>query len=384
MKKDTSVLNGVRAFSALWVVTAHCVIWGGAVGIIPMPSPKIAVDAFIVLSGFLMSFTVAARESHEPMRLAENWFRFYARRFFRLAPAYYLSLILVVLFASSFLDGYSQLRELRPEQWRNDVTYDPKNVVFDAQNLLLHFSFLFGLFPSYSFSTFLPDWSIGLEMQFYIAFPAVILAMRRFGVGKTAIVLALLSYAIVLGIKVAVSMGLMSAYREPSLLFYRLPIFMSGMLIFEAMNGHATNRFRYVLLALGLCAPMVWSYRLSVLLLLALVALMACAVVWDEAEIPQLGWLRKLCRTKIVNLMSDLSYSVYLFHGLFLSIVGSRVAYAAKSAGISVGPRTILMWLVVIFLTYLFAYFAYRLIELPGIRLAARLLQRNRGQAVSA
>ena len=35
-------------------------------------------------------------------------------------------------------------------------------------NVFTHATFMFGFLPDYSFNTVLPDWSIGLEMQFYL------------------------------------------------------------------------------------------------------------------------------------------------------------------------------------------------------------------------
>lgn len=76
--RDTSFLNAFRGAAALWVVVAHCMIWGG-VPFNPIPDPKLAVDLFMLLSGFLMLYTVD--------RSRKDWGRFGLRRFFRLAPA---------------------------------------------------------------------------------------------------------------------------------------------------------------------------------------------------------------------------------------------------------------------------------------------------------
>ncbi|MGZ4971449.1 MAG: acyltransferase family protein, partial [Limisphaerales bacterium] len=57
-------LDGLRGGAALWVLVAHCMIWGGWYGV-PVPSPKIAVDIFMVVSGFLMVFQYARREGVE-------------------------------------------------------------------------------------------------------------------------------------------------------------------------------------------------------------------------------------------------------------------------------------------------------------------------------
>ncbi|GMG90259.1 acyltransferase [Cupriavidus sp. TKC] len=351
-------------------------IWGGWWTDVPFPAPKIAVDVFMVLSGFLMAYTVSARSDKEPMTLRWNWMRFYVRRYFRLAPAYYLSLALAVLLAGEYLTGYAQLRALNPTAWQGDWVYDPMRTQYTFGNILLHLSFLFGLFPTYSFSTFLPDWSLSLEMQFYIAFPIIYVAMRRFGAARIAVALAVLSYLLKWGIDKAVGAGLMSFYYEPSLLFFRLPIFLAGALVFEATRP-GLSRLRqavYVALALAFCFKMVDIYKIQVFWLVVPTALMAVFVLPCAALASKLQWLSKLCRSRLVTFLSDVSYPVYLFHGFFLAIVGSRIGHAAKAAGYSLAVGTVGIWLAVVVLTTGFAYLVYRLVELPGIRAGARIL----------
>jgi hypothetical protein len=105
----TAHLNFFRGVAALWVLSYHCVIWSGAAASNPLPDAKLAVDVFMVLSGFLMAHTVTLHETAEPMERAANWVRFYARRFFRLAPVYYLALAGVFLIEPAFRDGYQAL-----------------------------------------------------------------------------------------------------------------------------------------------------------------------------------------------------------------------------------------------------------------------------------
>jgi peptidoglycan/LPS O-acetylase OafA/YrhL len=74
--------------------------------------------------------------------------------------------------------------------------------------------------------------------------------------------------------------------------------------------------------------------------------------------------------------MSDVSYSVYLFHGLFLAIVGSQIGMSAKSSGWPLVVGTLAIWLAVIALTYTFSYLVFRFVELPGISLGKAIIDR--------
>src|SRR5262249_6832637 len=90
MVRELAFINLFRSIAAFWVLAAHCMIWGGWYGL-PLPSAKIAVDLFMMISGFLMASNALARGSIEPLGSLRSWLRFWLRRFFRLAPAYYVS-----------------------------------------------------------------------------------------------------------------------------------------------------------------------------------------------------------------------------------------------------------------------------------------------------
>jgi len=180
-KSDYAFIVLFRGMAALLVLVCHCVIWAGWHGIRNF-NAKIAVDVFMIISGFLMTAGAHIRNREEPLYLVQNWARFWLRRFVRLAPAYYLSLGLAVVLGPWFLGGYREWQSLNPLTWTGTTVYDPARIDYSITNILLHLSFLVGLHPTYSFSTFLPDWSLSLEMQFYAVFPCLFLALRRGGI----------------------------------------------------------------------------------------------------------------------------------------------------------------------------------------------------------
>ncbi len=199
----------------------------------------------MMISGYLMAANACARNHFEPLATPRNWLRFWLRRFFRIAPAYYLSLALAIAASSYFLVGYEELQNLNPAKWHAGRVYDPARIEYTLTNILLHLSFLFGLHPSYSFSTFLPDWSLSLEMQFYFVFPALFLLMQKFGYLKIAILIGLPVFVLGFGISKFI------AYSEPSLLVMKLNYFIAGILLFRFLR---TDTSRYKRISLTLCA----------------------------------------------------------------------------------------------------------------------------------
>ena len=88
-------LDGLRALLALWVVVAHIFCWSGFVEVqLPRHGQYVwsqfiwaesAVETFIILSGFAISFLLHARP--------QPYLQFMTGRFFRLYPVYLICLL---------------------------------------------------------------------------------------------------------------------------------------------------------------------------------------------------------------------------------------------------------------------------------------------------
>lgn len=348
-KPDTSFLNLFRGLAALYVLLAHCGIFAAAGR---LPEPRLAVDLFMILSGFLMMYTVDRSRS--------GWRSFYVKRLFRLAPAYYLALLLAFLLTEPIMAGYWTFMDLNPAGWPPDRTLPD----FTATNIALHVTFLFGLFPDYAFATTLPDWSIGLEMQFYAVFPLLYVAYRRLPViAFTLVVVAstlCLSYLYARG----VSAGHLKPFPHPSLLIFRLPVFLAGMLIYKGGLRHMTAAVAILLLA---SIDYGW---------IAVTLAAAGVVIWWCWTRPVPARFTAFTRSRAVSFLADCSYSVYLLHGIVLSILGSRVFVFLLAQGLSKQAAVAILMLVVVIVTYAVSWVVHRTIEGPGIAWGRRLASR--------
>lgn len=97
-------LTGIRGMAALWVLLLHVYsIAGNKEGLFPplewlMAMGGMGVDIFFTLSAFLLSLPFVDAQSRG--QSVPDLFRFIRRRFFRIFPAYYLQILLVLLLAA--------------------------------------------------------------------------------------------------------------------------------------------------------------------------------------------------------------------------------------------------------------------------------------------
>lgn len=152
-------VEGLRAVAIVAVVAAHAgvpFLQGGFVG----------VDVFFVLSGFLISgLLVNELEESGRVHLA----RFYARRFRRLLPALLVVLLIASLLAVLLLAPGEQAGQARTALY---VPWWLTNMRFALAKLDY-----FG--RGAESELFLHTWSLGVEEQFYLIWPALLWALWK-------------------------------------------------------------------------------------------------------------------------------------------------------------------------------------------------------------
>jgi peptidoglycan/LPS O-acetylase OafA/YrhL len=366
-------LDGLRGGAALWVLLGHCMIWGGWYGV-ALPSPKVAVDVFIVLSGFLMVYVSLEREEQEPIGTAATAVRFWLRRFFRIAPLYYLIIASAFFFGESFKAGYSTLHAANLARFPGfPSVYIASNTHFTLANFLMHISFLFGFFPAFAQSTLLPDWSIGLEMQFYAVFPMLLVLFRRFRPLNAAILI----FAAGFFIRKLIVMALgPHGFPEPSFLPLKINTFLVGMLLAMAntrFNNQPLNRALLVVTAVSIAS----LNSICILALAALIFMMTAESDGGEPSVSRAkGFLHRLLSNRVARFMADVSYGVYLVHGFFISFAGGWLYRQPAFLRWRPVERVALLMCVTVAGSYSMAYILHHLVEKKGIRLGQKIIKR--------
>lgn len=209
-------LEGLRGVASLWVFLGHIALLVNCkIPIIAVP--KLGVDLFILLSGYLMAKNYFERQTKEPWGEWQTIKTFWLRRYFRIAPLYYV-LMLVALLAGSYL---GEMREIIAGAFPSTATETSRYSDFSFFNILAHLTFAFGDLPQYAYETALPDWSIGLEMQYYILFPFIMLLTLRLGFAQALVTLMI----VVLAGRYLLP-ALYTAFPMPSMILIKLHIFM--------------------------------------------------------------------------------------------------------------------------------------------------------------
>ncbi len=152
-------LDGLRALAVLGVIAYHD-------GISIMPAGFLGVDAFFVLSGFLItSLLVSEWHSTDRIRLGAFW----SRRARRLLPALFLMVIAVVAYA----------RFIAPRGMYPGLRLDALATLFYVANwhfILAGQNYFVRTGPP---SLLLHTWTLSIEEQFYIVWPLVVLLLVR-------------------------------------------------------------------------------------------------------------------------------------------------------------------------------------------------------------
>ncbi len=287
-------IEGLRGVAVALVLLFHAGL--------PVSGGFVGVDVFFVISGFLIT-GLLVREHRLTGRVSLS--RFYARRIRRLLPA--AAVVIVATLAATWY-------VLGPLD-RPDAMTDGASAALSVANIR------FALAAGDYFATitqpspFLQFWSLGVEEQFYLVWPALLLFVARGGRVRVPVVLA-----VVLVSSFAASLWLTD--RSTNWAFYSLPgrawqLAAGGLL---AVAAPSIERLPRSLLAAAGWLAMAGLLAVALLVTtdlpypgLVAIAPTACAVVLIATGRAPAG-PRVLLSTRPIRFLGRISYSLYLWH----------------------------------------------------------------------
>jgi peptidoglycan/LPS O-acetylase OafA/YrhL len=314
-------IDGLRAIAVALVICFHLgFAWcqGGYVG----------VDVFFVISGYLITKLIVKEVSASG---ALGFARFYERRIRRLFPALFATVILTTAVGVVILHG-ATLRELLSES------------IFGVASVSnIYFWMKSGYFDSDAVTKpLLHLWSLSVEEQFYLVWPAlVVLSLRRQLAGWTIGAFAIASFAANLWL---VRDG------DTSTIFFLTPfrIFefaIGAAIIWLERLDLASSLLREIGVLVGLVmivgAGVVYSTDTVFPSSQALAPCIGAALVINFGATSAIG---VVLRNPVAQYIGKISYSLYLVHWpvvVFFHLLAGRGPDATESflllAGLSVG-----------------------------------------------
>lgn len=364
-------LDGLRGLASIWVLLSHIQILTGLRDIPLLSWGELAVDLFMLLSGFLMAHNYIARKQTEPWESSRTIGQFWVRRFFRIAPLYYIVLAVALLAGPQM----GHFRETIAQVWPSTATAPERYLDQSLTNIVMHVSFLFGFSPTYAFRTALPDWSIGLEMQFYLFFPFIMILMAR------------LSPIVASGLLIGVCLAIRLFFRDyfhsfpmPAFLAIKFYVFLIGMWIAQAR----AERTMHIGFLGGVGLAMMWLYLERSQVAVARVFLVVgMFYLMNNGTLPGSNalagatvGLRKLLSNRIAMFLGETSYSVYLVHLLVVLPVGGLLARQAAYVQLPSVVRFGIVIAIALPISYAIGWLLFNSVEKKGIQMGKQVLLR--------
>ncbi len=362
-------LDGLRGGAAVWVLLSHVQILSGLHSVPILSWGNLAVDLFMMLSGFLMAHHYIERRNAEPWNSKKTIGLFWIRRFFRIAPLFYFLLII------AFLIGpwLNECRNAIAAVWPTTATTPERYTDNSLLNFLTHITFIFGFLPSFSFRSPLPDWSIGLEMQFYLFFPLIMLLFSTLGALRTTLLLLITCLAMRFFFH-----DFMRAFPMPSFLPLKLYVFMIGIWIAVSRSQGSMKTGFLIAMAISGLWLLIERDQSAVARIFLIIAMF---YLMDNGTMPfslafrkVIEFTRRVLSNRISRFLGDTSYSSYLLHLLIVLPIAAWLVGFNQYLALSGGLRFLTCLVLCLPLIYLGSWLLYNVLEIKGIALGKHFL----------
>jgi peptidoglycan/LPS O-acetylase OafA/YrhL len=358
-------IDALRGIAILMVVIIHT---SQAInGISPLINSinqygQIGVQLFFVASAYTLCFSKVKRaEEKQPI------ISFLIRRFFRIAPLYY-----VAIAAYFLLESNMHILALIKMPYS----------IYSFRTIAANILFIHGFVLSANNNIVPGGWSIGTEMAFYLLFPILFTIFdrtyQRYGISP---LYCLVGLSICLNIltQVALQKIFLVTIDDNSFIYYnlvnQLPVFLLGITAFFHHYHKISFQFSIPVQSLLFSLLTVAGMMLLPLKQHWLVAALV-PVVTGISFVFLLNILRELkYSNSLLSEIGRVSYSMYISHFMFAWYLVPGIGLTLKK-GILPELRLACSIILVITLTFFIAKISQKYVEAPGVWLGKTLISK--------
>jgi len=310
------------------------------------------VTLFYVLSAYCLMLSL--NRSGRPA----NWLNYSIRRFFRIAPAFYVAI------------AFWSLLQIRCGQSLNFA------------KLATSITFLNGFIPAHIHSSIPHGWSIAVETSFYVILPLIFLHIRDLTRALVVLAIAIplcviLSWGLPLLLAYSFPDGNFNQFREYTIYWLpaQMPVFLLGITAYFIVHGQCptsrtSRKFIESIPGVGICllifAGLAAGYLPTRIAHVVVAGCCAGGIIWFSSK-PSSRLINPF-----MTRLGIVSFSAYLIHQLAINL--SKTACLPCDNGLAKYPA----FLYAVILTLILSNISHKFIEKPGIAFGAKIIQRRK------
>ncbi|WP_427138946.1 acyltransferase family protein [Psychrobacillus psychrodurans] len=321
---------------------------------------QMGVQLFFIASAFTLCYSMDSRNSRNSSKFALR--NFYIRRFFRIAPLYYFGIILYFIVTS-----------INTTIWVSN-----KNPI----DILLNIFLLNGLFETANNSVVPGGWSIGTEILFYLLFPLLfsifIRLQRIFKYAYLVLPLCSLIFSLLIQ-RIFYILNSPEEFYNNSFFYYnitnQLPVFCIGIALYIAYSNELIPKFKKTT-----CIIFILLFSLISWYLMSNGQFMESSYIVIFPFISSISFVfifillqsYSVIKTNFFTRIGIVSYSSYIVHFVFTFYLTSNLSDLLGFIPSDI--RLLIIYCIVVVLTYITSKMFHKYIELYGIKIGRKLI----------
>lgn len=344
-------IDGLRGFLAIGVFIHHVSIWFQYIKINMWDLPKsnlyvhfgqTSVALFFMITSFLFVSKLINSKDNK-----FNWRDFFISRFFRLAPLYFFSLLIIILSV------------IHLSYWKfNTTTFS------FIRNILDWCSFTITGAPDINNSNLTGlinagvTWSLPYEWLFYFSLPVISLFITTQKPKRRFLFLSIIFFVFF--------------YYKHQIISYHIYAFLGGavapfLLKYISINNKIKDTAASIIIVL--CLYLIIQYdRALNLYCIILISIIFTLVALGAS-------LFGLLKTSTMKFLGDICYSTYLLHGIILFITFYFIIWFHNLRTYTPEQYCYVIFIITPILIML-SYISFRFIEKPGMNLSKKIIEK--------